>query len=280
MLQAVAVWGMGTGGIGGGGVRVRVGNHMKNTISILLLFVFGTVFSQNDCKEYQEGYVPNNLRDAIEYLVCEWSESDKIEFKNKEEDDAVTELHFGTGMGIRNGWELWKGKNRISRFFKSKGIFHPDDMSSIVLTSFHRHLNNMPINLDSQVKHYKSYWENARKEFDKTEQNQIELSKKEFDNFKISDSVKIAFKINTQGKTVWAYRIQKYPDLNEEPNCYINGTVIDKKKKTRKHGKYVLTILLNDICGNEKAIFSGEENGLNINKEYDFSLMRFKISKS
>lgn len=253
---------------------------MKNTFVIIFLFIFGTVFSQDDCKDYKENYIPKNLEDAIEYLTCEWSESDKTEFKTKEEDKALTELHFGTGMGIRNGWNLWKGKNQISRFFKSKGISHPDDMSSIILTSFHRHLNNKPIDLDSQIEYYKSYWKNARIEFEKTEQNQIELGKKEFEIYKINDSVKIEFNVNKQGKNVWAYRIQKYPDLNEEPNCYVTGTVIGKKKKKRKRGKYVLTILITDICGNEKAFFSGEENGLKVNEEYDFSLMNFKISKN
>lgn len=259
---------------------LNVGNHMKNTISIILLFVFGIVYSQNDCKDFKEDYIPKNLKDAIQYLTCEWPESEKTEFKNKEEDDAVTELHFGTGMGIRNSWDLWKGKNGLSRFFKSKGIFHPDDMSSIILTSFHRELNNNPIDLASQIKYYKSYWENARKEFEKEEQNQIELSKKEFDNFEINDSVKIEFRINKQVKNAWAYPIQKYPDLNEEPNCYINGTIRKKKNKTRKRGKYVLTIFLTDICGNQRAIFGGEEDGLKINHEYDFSLMGFKISKN
>ncbi|MFK7834299.1 MAG: DUF6794 domain-containing protein [Winogradskyella sp.] len=253
---------------------------MKNTFTIIFLFVFGAVFSQDDCKDYKENYIPKNLNDSIEYLNCEWPESNKTEFKNKEESDAVTELHFGAGMGIRNGWDLWKGKNQILRFFKSKGISHPDDMSSIVLTSFHRQLNNKPIDLDSQISYYEKYWKTAKKKFEKEQHNQTELSKKEYDEYKLNDSVKIEFKINRQEKNVWAYRIQKYPDLNEKPNCYIKGTVIDKKKKKRKRGKYVLTILITDICGNQKAIFNGEENGLKVNQEYNFSLMSFKISKN
>lgn len=252
---------------------------MNRIIAFILFLTFGTVFGQTECEQFGKNYTPKDLNDAMSFLDCKWPEKDKAEFKKKAENDAVSELHFGTGMSIRNNWGLWKGKNKLSKFFNSKGIFHPDDMSSIILTSFHRHLNNIPIDLNSQTEYYKRYWENAKKEQEKTEQNQTELSKKEFDNFEINDSVKIAFKINRQGKNVWAYRIQKYPDLNEEPNCYINGTITEKKKKTRKRGKYVLRILLNDICGNEKAIFSGEENGLKINQEYDFSLMNFKISK-
>lgn len=253
---------------------------MKKIITFILFLTFGVAFSQVECDQFGKDYTPKDLNDAVSFLECKWSDKDKTEFKNKSENDAVSELHFGTGMSIRNNWGLWKGKNKLSKFFKSKGIFHPDDISSIILTSFHRHLNNKSIDLNSQIEYYKSYWENARNESEQTEQKQAELSEKEFDNFEINDSIKIAFKINKQGKNVWAYRIQKYPDLDEEPNCYINGTVVKKKNKTRKRGKYVLTILLTDICGNEKAIFSGAENGLKINQVYDFSLMNFKITKN
>ena len=31
-------------------------------------------------------------------------------------------------------------------------------MSGIILTSFWRHLNNAPINLDEQIHHYRQYW--------------------------------------------------------------------------------------------------------------------------
>jgi hypothetical protein len=252
---------------------------MKNTITFILFLTFGAVFSQSECDQFGENYTPKDLNDAIAYLNCKWPEKDKTEYKNKAENDAVAELHFGTGMSIRNNWGLWKGKNKLSKFFKSKGVFHPDDISSIILTSFHRQLNGKPIDLDAQIEFYKSYWKKAQKEYEQTEKGQKELSKKEFDNFKVSDSIKIAFKINKQGKNVWAYSIQKYPDLNEEPNCFINGIITRKKKRTRKRGDYVLTIMIFDICGNEKAIFSEEENGLKTNQEYDFSLENYKISK-
>ncbi len=125
---------------------------MKSTLTVFLFLTFGTIYSQSDCNQFGKRYTPKDLDEAIAFLDCKWSESDKLEFKNKNEKVAVAELHFGTGMSIRNNWGLWAGKNKLYRFFKSKGIFHPDDMSSIILTSFHRKLNAQPINLGTEIK--------------------------------------------------------------------------------------------------------------------------------
>jgi len=226
---------------------------MKSTIAIILLLVFGTVFSQDDCKEYKKGYIPKNLKDAIEYLGCEWSESDKIEFKNKNEDSAVTELHFGYGMGIRNGWKLWKGKNQVSKFFKSKGIFHPDDMSSIILTSFHRDLNNKPIDLDKQISVYQKYWNELK--------NQKKSLKQKFKELEIGTIVQVAFSGSwrydgTDTTTLHSYLYTAEDSRDFE--CIIEGKVIEKLKKKKK---YNLTIEITncDSCDYKNPVFNKKE---------------------
>jgi len=74
-------------------------------------------------------------------------------------EDELSKLHLGLGMFLRNKWKLWEG-SKLSKYFNSLGIDHPDDMSGIVITSFWRHLNNKPIELDEQISYYKKYWEN------------------------------------------------------------------------------------------------------------------------
>ncbi|MBR9918070.1 hypothetical protein GYB29_10400 [bacterium] len=223
---------------------------MKNAITVILLFVSVTVFSQGDCKDYKENYIPKNLKDAIEFLNCEWSESDKTEFKNKEEDEAVTELHFGTGMGIRNGWELWKGKNRISRFFKSKGITHPDDMSSIILTSFHRDLNNKPIDLEGQISVYQEYWNKLK--------NKKKSLKQKFKELEIGTVVQVAFSGSwrydgTDTTTLHSYLYTA--DDSSDFECLIEGKVIEKIKKKKR---YNLTIKITncDSCEYKNPVFN------------------------
>ena len=135
---------------------------MTTRLILMFLLISSSIYAQIDCGKYPDKYVPIDLEDALHYLDCKWSESDKDVFKNKPENEAVTELHFGTGMGIRNNWRLWKGDSGIAKYFRNFGINHPDDMSSIVLASFHRYLNKMDIKLEDQVKYYKDYWEKSK----------------------------------------------------------------------------------------------------------------------
>jgi len=251
-------------------------------ISLFLLsFYFG--YSQNDCKSrYKEDYVPKNLNDAISYLDCKWSEKDKEEFKNKPEDDAVTELHFGTGQAIRNNWGLWKrGKNRLELFFNLRGISHPDDISSIILTSFHRHLSNKDIELKAQIKSYKEYWEKANNRYEEEQRVLSEKLKNQYENYNQGDTVNIAFKLYPKKSHIRAYPVQGYPDLNETGNCQVTGIVLGKR--IRKGKDYTLVVKIIEIC-EYKEVFWGairdKHGNFKVGGEYNFfSLKHFKISK-
>lgn len=75
------------------------------------------------------------------------------------EDDALM-LHHGYGMFIRNTLKLWHDGNAVP-WFNEQGIYHADDMSSIIFISLHRRENGKNINLDEQIKHYRDYWESV-----------------------------------------------------------------------------------------------------------------------
>jgi len=107
-------------------------------------------------------YIPKNLEDAIEQLNISFSNSLKMNIKTLSEDQFVGEYHFGTGLAIRNNWNLWQG-SRLSRYFHRKGIKHPDDMSGIILTSFHRQLTGKEIDLDGQIKEYKQNYKESKR---------------------------------------------------------------------------------------------------------------------
>lgn len=101
-------------------------------------------------------YIPKDLDDAFLELQKMLHPSFLGEFRSGTEQD-LAQYHFGLGMWIRNNWGLWKG-SRLSDYFARMDIRHPDDMSSIIMTSFHRHLNGTPIKLDEQVGFYQAYW--------------------------------------------------------------------------------------------------------------------------
>jgi hypothetical protein len=104
--------------------------------------------------------VPENLENAITKLEQILSEEDLSIFRDTDEVDLYL-YHHGLGRAIRNKWQLWYA-SKLACFFKAKGITHPDDMSSIILTSLHRKLNRKDIKLECQIQKYKDYWESYK----------------------------------------------------------------------------------------------------------------------
>lgn len=82
-----------------------------------------------------------------------------VNFAKMDEEKAMGTAHHGIGRALRNELELW-GKNNLTEYFKQIGISHPDDMSGIILTSFHRKINGKDICLEGQVEFYKEFWAN------------------------------------------------------------------------------------------------------------------------
>jgi hypothetical protein len=76
--------------------------------------------------------------------------------KTLSEDDVIG-LHRTLGQRLRNDLKLWY-KSEVAKWFNSLGIAHADDMSGIILKSFHRKFNDKPINLEEQVQYYKDWW--------------------------------------------------------------------------------------------------------------------------
>jgi hypothetical protein len=100
-------------------------------------------------------YVPVDLEDA--FVELDRMLPSKFRERFAMEEDEITLQHFGLGQWMRNFWGLWSG-SRLASYFHELGIEHPDDMSSIILTSYWRYLNAESIHLDEQVTEHQEYW--------------------------------------------------------------------------------------------------------------------------
>jgi hypothetical protein len=100
--------------------------------------------------------IPEDLNEAIEVLTNDENIKSAWEYT---EDEFLGFTHHGFGTGLRNGWGLWRRESILTKWFNEKGIYHADDMSGIILTSFHRSANNIPIDLEGQIKQYREYWD-------------------------------------------------------------------------------------------------------------------------
>jgi len=212
-----------------------ISKKMTSKLIIVLTFISTSIFAQIDCEKYDDNYIPIDLEDALNYLDCKWSKSSKRSFKKKTEDVAVIELHFGTGVGIRNSWGLWKGDSRIAKYFQKLGINHPDDMSGIILTSYHRHLNHLDLRLEEQIDYYISYWE-------KSEISEVNKMKKKFQEFIVNDTVDF----------IYPYFIS-----NEQENNYLNDLCVAKGVVLAKDSTHLqLQIRLIKACDKDGILIS------------------------
>lgn len=107
-------------------------------------------------------YIPYDLLDCFEILDSMWNDSIKSKFKSMSENDFVIQSHYKEGTWIRNNWQLWNG-SRLVLYFNELGIYHPDDISGIILKSYHRHLTGNAIKLEEQIKYYYNYWRKQMK---------------------------------------------------------------------------------------------------------------------
>jgi hypothetical protein len=100
--------------------------------------------------------LPTNLEECFKVLK-DFLSADDLAFIKKNHKN-VSALHHTLGRKIRNEWGLWSG-SELKQYFEKLNLPHPDDMSGVILHSFHLHLNGLPLEVEKQIKKYQEYWE-------------------------------------------------------------------------------------------------------------------------
>ena len=101
--------------------------------------------------------IPTNLKECFEELDQMIPENDKKLIKAASKEIMIN-VHHSLGRNIRNEWGLWHG-SKLKDYFEEIGVWHADDMSSIILNSYWSRMNNKPFDVDKEVAKFKSYWE-------------------------------------------------------------------------------------------------------------------------
>jgi hypothetical protein len=81
-------------------------------------------------------YIPKNLEDCFIQLDKILKTVDKEDIKKLESRSNMISYHMGLGLWMRNNWGLWGG-SRLLKYFKERGVSHPDSMSSIILYNYY-----------------------------------------------------------------------------------------------------------------------------------------------
>ncbi|CAL2094438.1 DUF6794 domain-containing protein [Tenacibaculum sp. 190524A05c] len=237
---------------------------MKN-----LLFIF--IFISIICCKAQER-IPKELKYSFEYLDKNWEKKEIEIFKNITENDSTTprKYHFGIGMHLRNNLLRHNEQSKnLTNFFNSIGIRHYDDMSSIILTSYHRYLNNQDIELQSQVDKYVEYW----KPIIECQKNMKLKAVKLYNKYKTGDTLSIKMPVGENNSVI------DYPCsngtlewiFNESKDLFIRGVITDKYNINSDTNVFFKVKILNKNHPETKIMM--EE--VNIGDEFNFTLSTF-----
>ena len=160
---------------------------MKSNILILLLITAGCSLRN----------IPKNLDECYASLDKKLSRTTIEEFKTLPETKAMNSTHLELGMWIRNNWGLWSS-SELSKYFNKLGLNHPDDISTVILRSYHRKLNNKEIRLDEQIDYYKQYW----KPIIECDKRQRIKAVETYNKFNVGDTINVKMPLGKNNSVV------------------------------------------------------------------------------
>ena len=191
-----------------------------------LSFLFLT-FSLLTCNGQEK--IPKELKFSFEYLNENWDSKEIEAFKNISKNDSTSprNYHHGIGRFLRNNLlRHHKQSDSITNYFHSIGIHHYDDMSSIILTSYNRYLNEQDIELQAQVDKYVEYW----KPIIECNKNQKIKAVEIYNKYKVGDTLNIKMPVSENNSVI------DYPcsnktlewEFDETNDLSIDGIITDK----------------------------------------------------
>lgn len=244
--------------------------NIKQFIGIVILIVCFALDSTG--QKIIQKKLPINLNEAISYLNNDWSLVEKRKFKNLPEDKAVTSLHFSTGLWIRNNWIHGDRDTALVNYFHRIGIYAADDISSIIITSFHRKLNHKPLDLNGQILPYKSYWKSIKD----CEEKKEKIALINYNKFDIGSPIVIIMPVDVQPneRNAVSYECPN-PDwkFNPKKDLLING-VVKEKYFINSNTNVFFKVQIDKMNYPNTTIFM---NKVNIGSVVDFSLKNLTI---
>lgn len=181
-------------------------------------------------------FIPKNLDDCFKQIDSFWDDSTKVMVKQWTEDEFIGRAHFSFGMWMRNNWQLWGG-SRLSKYFNDLGVYHPDDMSGIILNSYYRYLTGNEINLQQQLNYINAYWKvnkDPAKNIYPKGVRKLEFNSKQVYNLKRGNTPAcVHIQSNSKTDKVWIYDYHfGWKHLSKEELKKLNSTTHEDREET------------------------------------------------
>ncbi|WP_258105842.1 DUF6794 domain-containing protein [Marinoscillum sp. MHG1-6] len=222
---------------------------MRHILLFLLTQLSIFAYAQEPTRQELK-YKPKNLEECMSKLDLMLTEADKDTIRSMDEHDFATSQHFSLGLHMRNYWGLW-GKKELFYYFDSLGVTHPDNMSGLILVSYHRYLTERKIDLEGQIHELNA---SIRDYEQKIEEYQNEI-REQMDSYAIGDTLIIDFYLQKDMKYPQTHSVQHSQDPEDMLQRYnltpLTTSVVNKGIDSETQ-QFELTLKLLNLAGNEK----------------------------
>jgi len=122
---------------------------------IIISLNSGILLGQNEKKSVHDMRIPKNLEQCFKKLEKTLSNEELEVIKTFQEDSIYHHEEFKYGTDFFHAWKLYDG-SRLTRYFNKKGLKGSHEIYNTILISYHRYLNNKPIDLEGQIAKYQA----------------------------------------------------------------------------------------------------------------------------
>ncbi|MCE2788963.1 MAG: hypothetical protein LW630_03500 [Saprospiraceae bacterium] len=95
-------------------------------------------------------YIPRDIPDAMLRLDGLTDADAREKLKNIDERTMARKLFFGLGRWMEYNWNFQEG-SRISHLLRKKGLTYTEDMTTVMLILYHRHVVGRELNVDALI---------------------------------------------------------------------------------------------------------------------------------
>jgi len=110
---------------------------------LILLVISGSAVGADE-------QVPKSITESVAELKRTLPPATVSRWRSSPE-SIISDSNLSLGTWVRNQWIRGKSSNSLSKYFLSQGVYSPDDMSFVILTSFWRDLHGQPMNIEKQL---------------------------------------------------------------------------------------------------------------------------------
>lgn len=121
---------------------------MKRYLIILISFFLSAQAIQ------AQHLVPNNLKESLVALDKYFDDKERDRFLKIAESNIVQAYNLSAGAYMRSHWGLNDESSELYQYFEERGVENAQQMSNIILISYHRVHHGNFINLENQIVSY------------------------------------------------------------------------------------------------------------------------------